>query len=495
MTEAAVGFEEAMHQPGLPGGPAVELVGEAMAAIPSDDLPAKARLQAALGRALGQAGRTEEAIRVGEEALAWAREVSEPSILAAALQAALIPTTDPERQLELGVELDALAARTSDRWSAGFATGNLVRTLLALGRLEEARTVLDRHRAFSSEGRFAVFEFMSDVYEGCLALAAGDFAEAEAAAEKAHTRAASADSPFDAGVYGLQMFAIRREQGRLGEVAPVVKLIARVPNAPSMWRPGVAALYAELGMLDDAARELDRLAGDGFGSLPRDSLWPACVSFLADACVAVGAHDHARLVYDELLPFRGRNLMVGMTICLGPADRYLANLARLLGRTGDATRHFEAALALAERSGSPVWEAHVRHDWAKLLVEQGDAAGAADLGARARDLATVFAWRHWPPPRYRAWARPGAWSPRRRGARLPTACRRAKSRCCSSWPTAARTGRSGCGCTSAPTPRPTTCAPSCARPARPTGPKPPLMRLATTFRGAEGVGACENQGR
>ena len=36
-----------------------------------------------------------------------------------------------------------------------------------------------------------------------------------------------ADHPSAPGMYGLQMFAIRREQGRLAEAAPVLELAAR----------------------------------------------------------------------------------------------------------------------------------------------------------------------------------------------------------------------------------------------------------------------------
>ena len=58
-------------------------------------------------------------------------------------------------------------------------------------------------------------------------MAAGRFDEAEAAAARGQELAAADDSPFGEGVYGLQMFALRRAQGRLHEVAPAVHLLAR----------------------------------------------------------------------------------------------------------------------------------------------------------------------------------------------------------------------------------------------------------------------------
>ena len=86
-------------------------------------------------------------------------------------------------------------------------------------------------------------------------------------------------------------------------------------------------LYAELGMLDEARHELELLAPNGFAAIPRDSVWPACLTFLAEACVACGAVDHAPTLMRELDRYAGRNLMVAMTICFGPADRLRGGLA------------------------------------------------------------------------------------------------------------------------------------------------------------------------
>ena len=73
------------------------------------------------------------------------------------------------------------------------------------------------------------------------------------------------------GTYAIQMFGLRREQGRLAELAPVVRLLD-AETRDGAWGPGLAALLAELGMDDDARRELAPILDDGIGSL-RPSLW------------------------------------------------------------------------------------------------------------------------------------------------------------------------------------------------------------------------------
>jgi DNA-binding CsgD family transcriptional regulator len=187
------------------------------------------------------------------------------------------------------------------------------------------------------------------------------------------------------------MFAIRREQGRLADVLPLMRVLAASGGDDQhVWRPGLTALYAELGMLEESRRELELLAPHGFAAVPRDSAWTACLTFLAEACVACGARQHARTLLRELDLFGGCNLMVGMTICFGPADRLRGGLAHLLGLHDLANEYFRAAMTLADNSSSPVWRAHVQHDWAVLAADNDDVEDARVLAGQAHHTATVL---------------------------------------------------------------------------------------------------------
>ena len=374
--EAAIGFEDAVHTPGVPGEPAVAIVREAIAFGTGLDQPARARLLAALSRALTHSGRFDEADTTLRQALAMAEDSEDADALGAALEAALILYEDPDVLLAYGDRLEAIGVQTGDEWRVAYGTTNRLRALITVGDLDRAAAVLDRHRTLDRGGRYLLVQIQALGFELTLALAAGRFADAEAAAERAAVLGRSVQGDFAAGVHGLHMFAIRREQGRLEEVRPVLELVRRQPEAEGVWRPGLAVLYAELGMLDAARAELDAVAPDRFADIPRDTLWPGSASFLADACVATGATEHAAPLYEEMLAFRGYNLMMGMTVAFGPADRLLGALAGLLGRDDEALAHFEAALRLADRSDAPVWRAHVLHDWAHWRESRGDAAGA-----------------------------------------------------------------------------------------------------------------------
>src|SRR4029079_10445248 len=103
------------------------------------------------------------------------------------------------------------------------------------------------------------------------------------------------------------------EQGRLAEVLPLMRLLSAGDDGQAIWHPGLTVLYAELGMIEEARRELEALAPGGFAMVPRDSVWPACLTFLAEACIACGDVAHAELLLSELNHYAGQNLMLPIT--------------------------------------------------------------------------------------------------------------------------------------------------------------------------------------
>jgi DNA-binding CsgD family transcriptional regulator len=139
----------------------------------------------------------------------------------------------------------------------------------------------------------------------------------------------------------------------------------------------------------EARRELARVAADGLGRF-RESLWLAALTYLTDACAALGDEPMAALLYAELAPLSGENVMIGhLVACHGAADRYLGMLARTLGEWDLAAEHFEGALALNRRMGAVTWVAHTAYEYARLLLarDHADRDGAAALLAEAATLA------------------------------------------------------------------------------------------------------------
>ncbi len=182
------------------------------------------------------------------------------------------------------------------------------------------------------------------------------------------------------------MFGIRREQGRLAELAAVERAFAPSDaHATSAWRPGFAALLAELGMEAEARRELERVRERGLRTSFAPALWLASLTYLTDACAAVGddADGRARSI-PSWRRSPGGNVVIGHGVaCYGAADRYLGMLAATLGDHDRALEHFEQRAGVQPRDG--------RHDLARphavrVRADSADARPAGDDAAQAPAL-------------------------------------------------------------------------------------------------------------
>jgi DNA-binding NarL/FixJ family response regulator len=190
------------------------------------------------------------------------------------------------------------------------------------------------------------------------------------------------------GTFGLQMFTLRREQGRLKEIEPAVTYFVQQHTAAVTWRPGLALIYSELGRKHEAREIFASLAQHNFADLPRDALWMGCMSYLADVCTFLGDAARATALYQLLLPYAGRNVVIGHVIaCYGAASRYLGMLAATMARWEEAEQHFEAALVMNVRMGARPWLAHTQHQYGVMLLtrsQPGDGEKAISLLAEAQ---------------------------------------------------------------------------------------------------------------
>jgi DNA-binding NarL/FixJ family response regulator len=384
--EAALGFGDWFHMPGLPSDEAMVMQVEALAMLGDERSTLRVQLDSSLALTHMHSGRLPEARLVMDRAISMARDLGDNIALIWALGSAVMVETDPHVVLSHTRELRQCAEYSGNRWHILSGTTCEMRALVQLGRLAEAKPVLEHHRVMCGRIGILVADIETCCFDATIALAEGRFADAERAADEA-LRLGEDRHPGAPGVYGLQLFAIRRAQGRLGEVAPILELAAKRGDVGGVWRPGLAVLFAEIGRLDDAKALFEAMSADNFSALARDSLWPATLSFLADVCIAVGHTAHAAQLYDELREFEGQALQVALTICLGPADRLLGGLAGLLGRHADAERHFETAAKLAENSEAPAWRAEVECAWAAYLASTGQPQHASRLAHSALDMA------------------------------------------------------------------------------------------------------------
>lgn len=171
------------------------------------------------------------------------------------------------------------------------------------------------------------------------------------------------------GVFGIQIFALNRELGRLKFVAP---LLEQVSANSTVWRPGLALIKAEIGDVSGAETLLEELASNGFALVPRDDLWPISIAFLADVRLLAPSHRFADDLIRELLPFRPYTVFLGPNaVNLGPASRLLGGLYGLVGDYETARACFEEAFAMATDMKSPPMQLRCRTDYIEALLREG----------------------------------------------------------------------------------------------------------------------------
>jgi tetratricopeptide (TPR) repeat protein len=184
-------------------------------------------------------------------------------------------------------------------------------------------------------------------------------------------------------IYGAQIFACRLAQGRVGELEGTVEMLARQAPDLSAWSCTRAYIHSQTGREAEARAELERLVRDDFAALRRDGNWMQAMVQLAVVSTACGAVTEAALLYDRLLPYADRNVLVaGAAVCAGAVAHWLGELAALLARWDDAERHFDAALRRHEQMGAPALLAYSRYSYAQMLLlrrQPGEAAHAREL--------------------------------------------------------------------------------------------------------------------
>jgi DNA-binding CsgD family transcriptional regulator/tetratricopeptide (TPR) repeat protein len=372
LARAAIGFEEACWRPAIHDAGAAELLEEAAVALPAADSELRSRVLGGLARSLELRGEPGRAALARDESISMSRRRGDRRSLAATLAQSYWSrgsSTNQEVNRML-LEARALGDELDDLDVKGEALAWLVPSCVVLCDHDGARANLAELLTVVRRSSEPFLSHVAEHYAAALALCDGDLAGAEAAAMRSKEWGRLLTGRDASGSYGIQMFSIRREQGRLAELAPVVRLLDGDAR-DGAWRPGLVALLAELGMEHEASHELHRLIADGLGAL-RPSLWLASLVYLTDACAALGDSVAAEALYPELVAYEGGNVMVGhLVACYGAADRYLGMTASVLGDWDRAEDHFQTALTLDTRLGARTWLAHTAYAYARMLLARG----------------------------------------------------------------------------------------------------------------------------
>ncbi|HXH13179.1 MAG TPA: AAA family ATPase [Alphaproteobacteria bacterium] len=375
---AALGFEETAWRPGLPGDTAVQLCEQALQALGEGDSAMKARVLGGLTRALAFTDAWARATATGGQAIDIARRLGDPAILTATLRVSLYARYvrwGPEHiedRFAAATEMVRLGEQIDDKSILLEAYLWRLFDLMALGDLPGMEAQLEAHTRLAEQLRQPFYLYNDASFRAMVAIFRGQFSEGERLAQQALAIGQSLRGQDTLGVFGVQIFTIRREQGRLQEVASAVRHFVQSSPQSARWRPGLAVIYNELGLEAEARGEFEHLAAHDFADVPRDASWVLHIVYLIEVCVALGDVHRAAILYQLLQPYAGYTIVAGPTVaCYGAAERYLGMLAAAMRRWAEAQRHFEAALAMNARMEAKPWLAHTQYHYAKMLLARG----------------------------------------------------------------------------------------------------------------------------
>jgi tetratricopeptide (TPR) repeat protein len=398
--KAASGFEEVVMQTNMPEQESVDLLRAALAALDDDNKIDRCCALSRLGRALFSTGNATEAVEAVQQSITLARQIGDPVALCEALVCELplmagrpwSAAQFPERRAALD-EMLAAAEATGQPFHKTLVLAQRWAALLELGDIVGFESALEQYAAVAEETQAVGSQWNASCGRVVQAMLRGEFAQAERSAEASLRLGETTGMEAAVGVYGVQMFTIRREQGRLAEVAPVLKRFINNNPRDSVWRPGLALVACDLGFDEPAHKILAEIAAGGF-AIPVDAKRTLTISYLAEVCVRLDDGDSAKRVYDLMLPYQDMAVVAPVaTVCCGAAARYLSMLAGVLRDWEAADAHFARALALDESLQAWPWHAHTRYEYALVLLKRNrkqDRAYATELLASAAASAERF---------------------------------------------------------------------------------------------------------
>ncbi|MGH9035770.1 MAG: ATP-binding protein [Acidimicrobiia bacterium] len=361
----------------------VEALEGAVAALDDRARSLRARLLATLAVELlwsGDAGRRR---RLTDEALALARREADPVILGSVLLLRWATLWNPRwarERLELATEISAIADATGDPQLRFWGLWRRNLALMELGHGEAGE--IGRAAIEQADDLGHSFpKWCMRLTQVSTTLGSGQLVDADERTEAARDFGRQHGQPDADLGHAVQIAGVRYEQGRLGELEPLLRdLATRFPAVPC-FQAMLALSYCELDQLDAARSAFAPLSGDDpYGLVGDDWFATPTTALLAIVAAELGSTRDAAALSEVIAPYADQ--VASYPIWLGAFSHHLGRLATTLERFSEAETHFRRAAAAHERLGAPGSVARTRLEWARMLLrrnEAGDAGQAREL--------------------------------------------------------------------------------------------------------------------
>ena len=334
----------------------------------------RARLMAQLAYQRQGSMSREAASQLHEAAVEMARASNDDQSLCDALNLRCAALSGPglgARRVRDADELLRVSSRGGLAEIGLFAYRWRLHAALEAGDMDAADRELAAYDAAVDRDRLWSGRWYGLTIRAARAMAEGRFGSAERMVMESFAHRRNDTTPLVIGIFAAQLFWLRREQGRASEVQHL-----REHDSPHVaFRVLQMMIDAELGQADRAREALRAAVETEVVGLSVDYSYLYVLSALAETAVMVEDDGCARVLYERMLPYSGDyvNLFLG-PLQLGSVSRYLGRLALTFGEPGMAGYHFAHAADANRATGSHLWLAHTRLDWATALSGQGHAA-------------------------------------------------------------------------------------------------------------------------
>jgi tetratricopeptide (TPR) repeat protein len=354
----------------------IDLLEEALAALPRDDSVLRADVMSRLSVALSFVDTPQRRMRLATDAVAMARRLGESRTTAHALAAYCDAIADPDHLAEreaASTEVVELATRIGDRPLELLGLRLRLIALLEKGSIDDARDDVRRFARVARALRQPLYSWYVPLWEGFDALLAGDFDKARACADEVERVGALADSSNAATLAFVQRMWVAAEIGRIEEFlaeggGPLITELDAAPDGGTL-----VPFYP--GQPDRVRREALPRLGEALASAARDAEYVTNLCHVSFSLYEGGDEpEYAALVYDALLPYARLVAVDGIAAGThGSVARWLGGLATLQGRWDDAEKHFAHAVEVNEALGAVMAVTHTQVMLARMLGLRGRA--------------------------------------------------------------------------------------------------------------------------
>jgi len=349
----------------------IGLLEEALATLGEEESKLRARVLSRLALELYFSREPQRQAALSQEAVAVARRVGDPATLAYVLYVRLIALQEPGNFAERGAtasEVIRLATGAGDKELVLHGQRLRLCHLLELGDLATADREFSVYAQRAEELRQPSYLWFLKTWKAIRAWLRGHFAEASRLAREALAIGQRAQDPDAAQCFTVQIFGIHIGFKSLQGIDLPVQEFADQYTAVPSWRSALMLLYASIGVKEEARREFEQFAANNFADIPRDENWMITITNLAQVCTVLRDQPRAALLYDILLPYAQRCVVVQPALLQnGSAARFLGLLAMVLARWGDAEAHFENALRQNQQMGAKPLVALTQQQYAVML--------------------------------------------------------------------------------------------------------------------------------